>query len=843
MVLGTLQPGIPIDQEKENTMTNNTTAATALNIQKDESGRGKPLPSHAKALIIGGGVVGCSILFHLAKFGWKDTILLERDELTSGSSWHAAGQIHTISSDPNISRLQSYTINLYKEIEELSGQSVGLHLTGGFYLASNKAWYDYLKRERSKARYMGLNQEFISLQEVADRHPLIDPKYYYAALWDDQDGDLDPSGTTYAFAKAARHYGGQYFTHTLVTATRQRLDGQWDVTTSRGTVIAEHVVNCGGLWAREVGHMASLHLPVQPMEHHYLLTDRIDEVAEFGSRLPCGFDYEANLYFRQERDGMLLGTYEPVGVPWRVEGTPWDFGHELLNPKLEHIADRLELGFERMPALANAGIKDAINGPFTFGPDGNPMIGPIPGMKNYWCAVGVMAGFCQGGGVGLTLAEWMIDGEPSIDVWAMDVARFGKWASPDWGTVKSCENYERRFVMTFPNETLPKGRKQQTTALYDRLLSKGARMGQAFGLEHVLWFADSPEDAWEDSTFERNRSHNYVAQECEAVRTAVGGIEIANFAKHEVKGSGAREWLNKTMAGYIPKPGRIALNPMMTEKGRLYGDLTVACLAEGHFMLFGSGAMQDAHSRFWAQTLPEGVTHKNQTGGWHGMAISGPKSRELLQHITRDDVSADVFKFRDTRQTFVGGVPVILNRISFSGELGYEIYCRPQYLIRLSEAIEEAGAHLSFRWYGNRALMSLRLEKGWGAWAFEFRPDFNAVESGMDVFINWKKEFVGKEATLNFKEEGVARKLVTLVIETEIDVTLDEAVLNNGEAVGYITSGGYAHYVGKSMAMAYVRTPNAKVGTQLQVEILGELFDAEVQGAPLYDADGAKMRL
>ncbi len=424
---------------------------------KEATSTGKKLPTHAKVVIIGGGVVGCSILFHLAKFGWKDAVLLERDELTSGSSWHAAGQIHTISSDPNISRLQSYTIGLYKEIEELSGQSVGLHMTGGFYLASNKTWYDYLKRERSKARYMGLQQEFISLQEVAERHPLIDPKHYLAALWDDQDGDLDPSGTTYAFAKAARHYGAQYFTHTPATETTQRADGTWDVTTPHGTINAEYIVNCGGLWAREVGHMSGLNFPVQPMEHHYLLTEGIDEIVNHPTRLPCGIDYEANLYFRQERDGMLLGTYEPVGVPWKVEGTPWDFGHELLNPNLEHIADRLELGFERIPALANAGIRQAVNGPFTFGPDGNPMIGPVPGMHNYWCAVGVMAGFCQGGGVGLTMAEWMIDGEPSIDVWAMDVARFGSWASPDWGTVKSTENYERRFVMTFPNETLPKG--------------------------------------------------------------------------------------------------------------------------------------------------------------------------------------------------------------------------------------------------------------------------------------------------------------------------------------------------------------------------------------------------
>ena len=817
-------------------------------IQKDESTGGKALPSHAKVVVIGGGVVGCSILFHLAKFGWKDVVLLERDELTSGSSWHAAGQIHTISSDPNISRLQSYTIDLYKEIEETSGHSVGLHITGGFYAASTKEWYDYLKRERSKARYMGLHQEFISPKELAERHPLIDPKHYYAALWDDQDGDLDPSGATYAFAKSARVHGAQYFTHCGVTAMRQRPDGSWDLTTPKGTINAEQVVNCGGLWAREVGQMSGVHLPVQPMEHHYLITEAIPEIVERmkqgeAGRLPAGIDYEANIYFRQERQGMLLGTYEPKGTPWKVEGTPWDFGHELLQPDLDRVADRLEMSFERIPAIGNAGIKDIINGPFTFGPDGNPMIGPVPGMRNYWVAVGVMAGFCQGGGVGLTMAEWMIDGEPSIDVWAMDVARFGEFATPDWGTVKSTENYERRFVMTFPNETLPKGRMQKTTALYDRLVAKGARMGQGFGLEHALWFADGPEDAHEEPSFERNRSHDYVAREVRAVQEAVGGIEIANFSKHEFKGPGARAWLDRVLAGYVPKPGRLALTPMLTPKGRLYGDLTVACLAEDHFMLFGSGAMQEAHRRWFEKDLPEGVTYANVSDDWHGIALSGPKSRELLQRLTREDVSAEAFRFRDLRQCFVAGVPVILNRISFSGELGFEIYCRPQYLLRLAEAVEAAGSDLGYRWYGARALMSLRLEKGWGVWTLEFRPDFNAVESGMDAFINWKKDFVGKEATLAAKEAGPNRQLVTMVIDVDgIDVSGDEAILHDGKAVGYVSSGGYAHRVGRSMAMGYVGSAHAAPGTRLQVEILGQMFGAEVLGAPIYDANGANMR-
>ena len=803
------------------------------------------MTSQAKVVIIGGGVVGCSILFHLAKFGWKDVVLLERNELTSGSSWHAAGQIHTISSDPNISRLQGYTINLYKEIEETSGQSVGLHSTGGFYLASNEVWHDYLKRERSKARYMGLDQEFISVEEAARRHPLIDPSRYIAALWDPLDGDIDPSGVTYAYAKAAKVHGASYQTHRPVIETRQRPDGTWDVITEKGNIHAEIIVNAGGLWAREVGHLAGLQLPVQPMEHHYLITEDIPEIVERGNeRLPAGIDYEGNMYFRQERKGMLLGTYEPRATPWSVEGTPQDFGHELLEPKLDNIADRLELGFERIPALQRAGIKNIINGPFTFGPDGNPLIGPVPGMRNYWVAVGVMAGFCQGGGVGLCMAEWMIDGEPSIDVWAMDVARFGSFATPEWGRIKSSENYERRFVMTFPNETLPKGRQQKTTALYDRLIAKGAVMDQGFGLEHALWFADGPKDAHEEPTFRRSRAHDYVAREVKAVREGVGCIETANFAKHEFRGPGARAFLDRVLAGRIPKPGRLALTPMLTPKGKLYGDLTVACLGEDRFLLFGSGAMQEAHRRWFESLLPEsGVTYANRSDDLHGLALSGPQSRALLAQITGDDVSANAFAFRDIRQTFVAGVPAILARISFSGELGYEIYVAPQYLRRLADGIESAGADLGLKWYGARALMSLRLEKSWGIWTLDFRPDFTAAESGLDAFINWQKDFIGKEAALAERDRGPAKKLVALEIDTsDIDVSNDEAILRDGEAVGYVTSGGFAHHVGKSLAMGYLPTEIVESNDNLQVEINGELFPARIQAEPLYDPTGSRMR-
>ena len=801
------------------------------------------METHAKVVVIGGGVVGCSILFHLAKFGLKDCILLERKELTSGSSWHAAGNVHVISNDPNISRLMAYTIRLYKEIEETSGHSTGFKPSGGFYLASNEVWADYLKRERSKARYMGLDQEFISLEEVAKKNPLIDPKRYISALWDPIDGEVDPSGVTYAFAKAAKVHGAKYYNNTVVKDTKQKEDGTWDVITDRGNINAEIVINAGGLWAREVGQMAGINLPVQPMEHHYLITESIPEIEAMGEgkRLPVGTDFEGNIYFRQEGKGMLLGTYEQKSTPWKVEGTPMDFGHELLEPKLDNIQDRLAIGFKRMPALEKAGIKNIINGPFTFGPDGSPLIGPVPGLKNYWVAVGVMAGFCQGGGVGKCIAEWIIDGEPSIDVWAMDVARFGNYASPQYGTIKSSENYERRFIMTFPNETLPKGRKQKTTSLYDRFVAKGAVMGDSFGLESVLWFANNPKDAYEDPTIKRSRSHDYVSKEVKNVRENVGVTEIANFSKHEFQGPDARKFLDYVLAGRIPKPGRICLNPMLTPKGKLYGDLTVACLNDNKFIVFGSGAVQEMHRRWFENHLKDfDIVYKNRSDDFHGLALSGPKSRDLLQKLVRENISNENFKFRDVREMYVAGVPAIVNRISFTGELGYEVYVAPHFQLKLYEEMEAAGKEFNLKPFGSRALMSMRLEKNWGAWTLDFRPDFTAKESGLDFFIDWNKDFIGKESA---KKDNSKLKLTPLIIETDdIDVTNNEAVVKDGKSIGYITSGGFAHYVKKSVAYSYLDEEILKANEKFQVEINGNFYNSTIIKEPLYDPRGTKMR-
>lgn len=823
----------------------------------------KPLPKHTRALIIGGGVVGCSILFHLAKKGWKDTLLLERKELTSGSSWHAAGQIHTISSDPNISKLQGYTINLYPELEKLSGQSVGHHQTGGFYLASTPARLDYLKQERSKARTMGLDQEFIDLAEVARMHPLIEPKHYLGALYDPLDGHIDPSGVTHAYAKAAQTLGASTRTQTPVLKTLPRNGGKdgWEIHTPEGIIHTDYLINAAGLWAREVGHLAGITLPVQPMEHHYLITEPIEQIRTAEQELPCGIDYESNLYFRQEQHGLLLGTYEPKATPWKTEGTPPDFGHELLPPDLDRISERLEIAFARIPALAQAGIKDTINGPFTFGPDGNPLIGPVPGTRNYWVAVGVMAGFCQAGGVGLCLAEWLTEGEPPVDVWAMDVARFGEFATHEYGTIKASENYTRRFLISYPNEELPLARQQKTTALYDRLIKQGAVMGASFGLEHALWFADTPKNAHETPTLRRSNAFPHIAEEVNAVRTQVGAIEIANFAKHQFTGTHATAFLNHILPGKLPPLGKLTLTPILTPRARLYGDFTVAHLAENHYLLFGSGTAQQMHRRWFETHLaaytekakkPVQVHYRNASDDYHGIAISGPQSRELLTRITTHPVTNAAFPFRSIAPATIGGIPAILTRLSFSGELGYEIYCAPHSQLKLYQAITTAGKDLNLRLYGARALLALRLEKNWGVWTLDYRPDFTARQANLDRYIDFTKpDFIGKKAAqreATLAEQGKLppaedKRLVTLIVDTDqIDVSHDEAIFHNGEAIGFVTSGGYAHHCQKSLALGYVPTPLATPNQTFQIEILGDLHPATLTAQPLYDPPGTKMR-
>ncbi|MGB0865631.1 MAG: FAD-dependent oxidoreductase, partial [Granulosicoccaceae bacterium] len=499
------------------------------------------MQTHARAVVIGGGVVGCSVLYHLAKAGWTDVMLIERSELTSGSSWHAAGGFHTLNGDPNVARLQAYTVSLYKELEELSGQSCGLHLTGGVMMADSEERMNFLRYLQATGRVLGMETEIITPAEAKAMFPLMDESHFVGALWDPVEGHLDPSGTTHAYARAAQKLGATISLRNRVVELIPNPDGSWQVVTEQGTVHTEHVVNAGGLWARELGRMAGVELPVLAMEHMYLLTDEVPEVVEFnqstGRELVGVIDFKGEIYTRQERNGLLLGTYERQCVPWSPLDTPWDFGHELLQPDLDRISPSLEIGFKHFPTFAKAGIKTTVNGPFTFAPDGNPLVGPVQGLQNYWCACAVMAGFSQGGGVGLVLANWMVDGDPGHDVFGMDVARYGDFTTLRYTNAKVRENYSRRFSIRFPNEELPAARPQQTTPLYDIMVrDNNAVMGDTWGLETPLWFAPKGEAAQDELSFHRSNDFPHVGFEARAVRDGVGVTEIANFAKYEVSG-------------------------------------------------------------------------------------------------------------------------------------------------------------------------------------------------------------------------------------------------------------------------------------------------------------------
>ena len=805
------------------------------------------MKSHARVVVIGGGVVGCSVLYHLARAGWTDVMLLERSELTSGSTWHAAGGCHTINGDPNVAKLQKYTIDLYREIEELSGQATGFHMTGGVMLASTTERFDWLKSTLAKGRYLGIEAELITPERAHELMPMLDPSKFVGGLETVVDGHLDPSGVTHAYAKSARIKGAAVHTHTMVEDIRRLASGEWEVITNKGSVVTEHVVNAGGLWAREVGRMVGLELPILAMEHMYLITEDMPEVAEInestGKEVIHAVDFDGELYLRQERGGMLMGTYEKACVPWSERATPWEFGHELLAPDIDRIAPSLEVGFEHFPAFQNAGIKQIINGPFTFAPDGNPIIGPIIGMPGMWSACGVMAGFSQGGGVGLALSNWMVDGDPGFDVWAMDIARYGDWTSMAYTNKKVQENYSRRFSIKFPNEELQAARPYKTTPIYDRLTDMGAKWGDSWGLEAPLWFA--PEGVDDEFSWRRSTDFEHVGAEVRAVRDSVGMMEISGFSKFFVRGPNARAWLDKMLACRIPKPGRMTLAPMLKADGKLIGDLSLACLSDDEFFLAGSGMAEVYYERWFRDHMEDGVELEVTGLGLVGLSIAGPHARDLLAKLTHTDVSNDAFRFMAVQRMEVGFAPCIVGRVSFTGDLGYELWMKPEYQRHVFECILEAGEEYGLRMFGLRALNAMRLEKNFGGWAREFRPLYGPLEAGLERFVAYEKDadFIGKAAALAERDQGGTLRMKAFRVDAiDADVIGDEPIWLNGEVVGWVTSGGYAHGSGVSMAVGYVPKEHAGAESGWEIELLGQRLAAAIQHAPVWDANASRMR-
>ena len=803
------------------------------------------MKSAAKVVVVGGGVVGASVLFHLTRAGWRDVMLIERDELTCGSSWHAAGGMHTVNGDPNVAKLQQYTINLYKEIEKISGQSCGMHITGGLMLAGTRERMDWLKMTKARGRYLGMELEIISADEAAKMFPLMDKKHFVGAMYDPIEGHVDPYGVTHAYAKSAQIGGAEIVRHNRVVDLKPRPDGSWDVITEHGNVHAEHVVNAGGLWAREVGRMVGLELPILAMEHQYLITERLPQLEGNEKEQLHAIDFEGELYLREERGGMLLGTYERAGVPWSPSVTPWDFGQNLLPNDLERIAPSLEVAFQHFPSLGEVGIRKVVNGPFTFAPDGNPLIGPVKGLRNFWVACGVMAGFSQGGGVGLALAHWMIDGDPGADVWAMDVSRYGDWATLAYTNAKVRENYSRRFRIRFPNEELSAARPLRTTPIYDRLKAEHAVFGDYCGLEHALWFAPSAAQAQEEVTFHRSGAHAQVGAECQAVRSGVGLLEISNYGKFEITGPSAAQWLSRVMTNHVPPVGRIALTPMLNERGKLIGDFTICRPEEERFFLVGTYAAESYYLRWFERTLPKtGVSVRPCAMEYVGLSIAGPHSRALLQGLVRDDLATSKFPFMSFRRMDVGMVPALVGRVSFTGDLGYEIWVTADYQRALHDLLLQAGKPFGLKSFGGRALNAMRVEKSFGSWAREFRPIYGPYEAGLGRFVDLQKgEFIGREAALRERETGGALRLITLGVNAvDADALGDEPIWHEGKVVGWVTSGAYGHSVQRSLALGYVPAALANATHGFEVEIIGERLKAERLPGAAFDPSGSRMR-
>ncbi|WP_306152451.1 FAD-dependent oxidoreductase [Roseovarius sp. MMSF_3281] len=801
------------------------------------------MKSHYRVVVIGGGVVGASVLYHLAKMGWTDVCLVERSVLTAGSSWHAAGGFHALNADPNIASLQSYTINLLSEIEQESGQSVGMHMTGGMTLAGTPDRWEWLQSAYRTFQSIGIEDvHLVTPEEAADLCPIMSPHGILGGMWAEREGYIDTTGTVHAYAGAAKKYGAEVIEHNRVLEINETKDG-WEVVTEKGTIQAEHVVNAAGLWAKQVGRMAGIELPVSPLNHHYLISDTIPEVAELDKELPLVVDLEGFTYMRQDQKGILLGIYEVDHEHWMMDGAPWEYGFELQQEDPDRIEKELTLGFERYPALQHVGVKTWVNGAFTFSPDGNPLVGPVRGKPGYWCACAVMAGFLQGGGVGKSLAEWMIHGEPEADVFGMDVARYGDFAeNKQYIKETTGQFYTRRFVMTYPNEQLPAGRPMKVSPSYSDMSAVGARWGASYGLELPLYFAPTPEFE-ETPTLKRSNAFPIIAEECKAVRETAGLLDISGFSRFEVTGPEAERWLDWIMASKLPKPGRARLAPMLSETGKLKGDLTVMNWGDGTYWIMGSYYLREWHMRWFEDHMKDGVAIRDISDATVGFGIAGPRSLEVLEYLT--DGTIGELPFMGCGTFDFGLIRAKVGRLSVSGESGYEIHCSALEHIVLRKMLLEAGGRLGLREVGFNALLSLRLEKSFGIWSAEFTQGYTPAQTGMDRWIDWEKgDFVGRKAAMAERDSGGPNEvIVTLEVDAEdADASGFEPVWKDGKRVGFITSGGYGHTIGKSLAMAMLGRDSAAEGTELTTHIVGAERAARVIAPSPYDPQGKAMR-
>lgn len=796
------------------------------------------LPSQTRVVVIGGGAVGCSALYHLAKMGCTDAVLLERDELTSGSTWHAAGNCPNFSGSWGLIKLQRYSTRLYARLGDEVGHPIDYHVTGAVRLAHTRERLDEFRHVTSMARRQGIEFEMLTPREIHRRYPFVELDDLSGAQWDPLDGDIDPAQLTRALAKGARDMGAAIVRFCPVTGIEHGRSGEWSVVTPKGTIATEIVVNAAGYRAAEIGAMVGRAVPCVALGHQYLVTEDIPALAAHAGKLPILRDPDDSYYLRQERHGLLLGPYEAAPKAYWLDGVPKDFSFELFPDDLDRLEAYIKRACARVPLLASAGIKKVINGPIPYTPDGNPLIGPAPGLKNFFECCVFSFGIVQAGGAGKTLAEWVLAGEPEWDLWSCDPRRFTGHVTPPYVAAKAIELYRNEYAIGFPFEERPAGRPARTSPLYPRLRAKGAMFGARNGWERATWFPRDPREADPRLTLRRPGWSAALAEECKAVAGRVAVADLPGFSRFELGGDGAARWLDGLIAGPLPAIGRVSLSYVLTDRGGVLSEMTVARLDADRFWLISASA-GEWHDRDWlASRLPaQGLSLENVTPRYGTLVVVGPRSRDVLAKLTPADLSNTDFPWLSWRRIELGAIEILAMRINYVGELGWELHVPMENLVAVYDMVWTAGEPHDIRDFGLYAIESLRLEKCYRSWKQDLSTEYSALAAGLDRFVKLNKpDFPGRRALLREKALGVRERFVPLLVEAgEADAPAFATVFDAGQAVGLVTSGGYGHRLEKSIALAYVRADLANQGQALEIEIFGERRHAVVAREPLYD--------
>lgn len=810
----------------------------------------------ARVVIIGGGVAGTSALYHLAERGWTDCMLLEMDELTSGSTWHAAGNIPTFSGSRNIIKMQHYSTELYAKLAIDPTYPINYHQTGSIRLAQNHQRMEEFEHITAMAQAMGMEYEMIDNAEMKKRNPFLEDHDLQGALWDPYDGDIDPSQLTQALATHARNAGASIHRFTKVTGVSRTASGEWNVQTDKGNVLAEYVINAGGYRGAEVTEMSGKYLPMVTLEHQYLVTESIPELEEFKGLMPLVRDPDDSYYLRQEKTGLILGPYEKERAVARwVDGKiPEKFAYELYADDLDRLEWYIEKACERMPILGSVGVQRVINGPIPYSPDGSPYVGPAFGMPNFFHMNGFSFGICQGGGAGKSIAEWIIDGKPEWDLWDLDPRRYTDFADQPYVLDRAIELYQHEYAINFPNEERPAGRPRKVTPAYDTLLAKGAQFGARGGWERATWFPQPGETIGAAPSYQQGEWFNTVGAECRNVRDNVGLLDLGGFTKYDVRGEGATAWLDSLIAGKMPREGRLSLSYFCAEDGGVWSEMTITRLAKEHYLLITASAAKWHDYQWLDEHLPAGspITINDISDDVGSLVVAGPRSREVLQQLTNTDLSNESFRWLTCQEIQLGGIAVRALRVNYVGELGWELHVNTEDHLALYEALMKAGESFDLKDFGMYAMESMRLEKSYRAWKAELDHEYSPLRSGLNRFVDLNKpvEFKGKAALVMEAAKPMIDIFATLVIDADsesdvinkTDALYGCPIFSNGENVGYTTSGGYGHRIEKSVALSYVKPEMAEPGTKVQVKILGVMRNATVVAESPYDSDNVALR-